>query len=853
MSETEHPILGRRYVLLRALDRGGMGSVYHALDRLTGQVVALKRVRLDVESTSSGSSTHSTSVDSRLALAGEFRLLASLRHPNVISVLDYGFDDDGLPFYTMDLLNDAQTILQAGREATLEEQVRLLIQVLQAVAYMHQRGVVHRDLKPQNILVTDGLVRVLDFGLSTLLEHASIGSAGGTIGTLAYMAPEVLRGEPATLRADLYAVGVIAYEMITGAHPFAGRDVNETLRNVLEVTPDLIVPNLDVRVAIILDRLLSKDPDDRHASAAELIGDFNKLLAAPAALETAATRESFLQAARLVGRENELKALNGTLTAALGGSGAAWLLGGESGVGKSRLIDEIATLAMVQGALVLRGQAIESGGSPFQLWRAPLRWLGLLSEPDAEDAAILARLLPEVAAAKGIVPTGDAPTNTNRQLPRVVERLLAAQHQPIVLILEDLQWAGSESLGLLEHISQTAPSLPLLVIASFRDDERADLPTLLSRMRFLRLERLSANEIAELSEAMLGVTGRSPAVVNLLRRETEGNVFFLIEVVRALAEEAGRLDQVSAMTLPDHVFTGGVDRIVQRRLQSVPGEARELLKLAAIAGRELDLNLLLQLAPEQAAERWLSACIDAAVIEFRDGQWRFAHDKLRHGLLASLDRSEQRDLHGRVATGLETRYPNAAGHYAALSYHWAEAEIPAKEADYAGLAGQEALRSSAYREAIHFIRRALSINTPRTESWTARLYRSLGESQAAIGQYDEAIEAFKSALAQVRAAQDVAAEADVLHALGDVAYALEHFVEAETHYQASMACSASLNDASGVMRALSSLGNVAYDLDDYDKANDYYKQSLALSRELGSRWGMAGSFGAATTTEDVAG
>jgi tetratricopeptide (TPR) repeat protein len=848
MTDKESPVLGRRYVLLHALNRGGMGSVYRAKDRLTGQMVALKRVRLDVD-TSGTSSSQSTTVDSRLALAGEFRLLASLRHPNVISVLDYGFDDEGLPFYTMDLLQEAQTILQAGVQAPFEEQIQLLIQVLQAVAYMHQRGIVHRDLKPQNILVTDGIARVLDFGLSTMFEHTSI---DGTIGTLAYMAPEVVRGEPATLRADLYAIGVIAYEMLTGIHPFLGSDANDTIRNILYGMPDLISAGLDMRVAIILDRALAKDPAERQASAAEMIADFNQLLAQPVAPETAATRESFLQAARLVGRGSELKLLTGALASAMASQGDAWLIGGESGVGKSRLIDEVATLAMVQGALVLRGQAIESGGSPFQLWRGPLRWLGLLCEPDAEDIAVLARVLPEVATARGITVDDDTPSSTSRQLPRVVQRLIASQKQPVVLILEDLQWAGSESLSLLEQIAQTVPSLPLLIIASFRDDERADLPALLPRMRALRLGRLSPDEIAALSEAMLGSSGRSPEVVDLLRRETEGNVFFLIEVVRALAEEAGRLDQVSAMALPEHVFTGGVDRIIQRRLQAVPSEARGLLKLAAVAGRELDLDLLHQLAPAHRTEHWLSVCIDAAVVEFRDGQWRFTHDKLRHGLLASIDHNEQRDLHGRVATGLEMLYPDAVGHYAALSYHWAQAEIPAKEADYAGLAGQEALRSSAYREAIHFIQRALAIRTPRTEVWTARLYRCLGEAQAAIGEYDEATSAFKSALAITRKSQDVATEANVLYSLGDVAYALEQFEEAEAYYKASMACSEALHDASGVMRALSSLGNVAYDLDDYERANSYYKQSLALSRELGSSWGMAGSFGAAAA-EDMAG
>lgn len=815
-----------------------MGSVYRAYDRLTGQTVALKRVRLDG---GDGETEHTTSVDSRLVLAGEFRLLASLRHPNVIAVLDYGFDDDGLPFYTMDLLENAQTIIKAAAATTSQDaQIGLLIQLLQALAYMHQRGIIHRDLKPQNVLVTGHTVHVLDFGLSTLIEQAI---PGGTTGTLAYMAPEVLRGGAVTTSADLYAVGVIAYEMLTGHHPFVGPDTNTTLRNILTVMPNLVDVGLDFRVAAILDRLLSKDPADRHPSATALINSLNQVLQTPVALETAATRESFLQAARFVGRDVEVRQLTQALDETINRAGAAWLIGGESGVGKSRLIDEIATLAMVRGAIVLRGQAVESGSSPFHMWRAPLRWLGLLSDIDETDAAILGRLLPEVAAARRLDPA-DSPSGSSRQLPRVIERLLAAQNQPIVLIFEDLQWAGSESLALLDAVSRIARDQCLLIIASYRDDERADIPSTLSNMHLLRLARLTPDSIADLSEAMLGESGRAPAIVTLLSQETEGNVFFLIEIVRALAEEAGQLDRVSNMALPDHVFTGGVDRIVQRRLQAVPSDVRALLKIAAIVGRELDPALLYALIPEQQPDYWLSICVDAAVIEYRDGQWRFAHDKLRHGLLQGIGPDERRSLHRRVAIQLEALYPGDSGHYAALAYHWSEADEPAKEAKYAGLAGQEALRSSAYREAIQFASRALALRVEHAVA-NAHLYQVLGDAQAAIGQYEEAVEAFQCALADIADGESSTLKVDVLYGLGDVMYALEHFEDAEQYYRLSMECSEQLEDAKRVMRALSSLGNVAYDLDDYDKANEYYKQSLALSREHGNRWGMAGSFGAA--------
>src|SRR5262249_42494050 len=144
----------------------------------------------------------------RLTLAREFRVLASLRHPNIISVLDYGFDDDLSPYFTMELLEGAESIMKAGASLSTDGKIDLLAQTLQALAYLHRRGVIHRDLKPGNVMVVGGRVKVLDFGVSTL--RARDGEGGRVlVGTLPYMAPELLLGEAASEASDLYAIGTI--------------------------------------------------------------------------------------------------------------------------------------------------------------------------------------------------------------------------------------------------------------------------------------------------------------------------------------------------------------------------------------------------------------------------------------------------------------------------------------------------------------------------------------------------------------------------------------------------------------------------------------------------------------------
>ena len=262
------PTINNRYRLIEPLGEGGMGAVYRAFDRLTGQTVALKRVltspeniRFESQSLASGDST-----GLMLALALEFKTLASLRHPHIITVLDYGFDEDRQPFFTMSLLDEAKSLVKGGVGKSVVARVDLLIQTLQALAYLHRRGIIHRDLKPANVLVSDeNEVRVLDFGLSVMRGSTDERTEEETAGTLAYISPEVLQGHSAREASDLYAVGIMAYEMFTGKHPFNTNNIGRLVHDVLMTQPDLslmqVLNNIDFS-AEVADMSLINDTDD---------------------------------------------------------------------------------------------------------------------------------------------------------------------------------------------------------------------------------------------------------------------------------------------------------------------------------------------------------------------------------------------------------------------------------------------------------------------------------------------------------------------------------------------------------------------------------------------------------------
>src|SRR5262249_7570282 len=465
----ETTVYNKRYRLEQEIGRGGMGIVFRAVDRLTGQSVALKRVTKPTEELIFTSA--SDTIDRRLALAQEFQLLASLRHPNIISVLDYGFDEEQTPYFTMDLLAKPVTVWEYGEKLPLNEKVNILLQILQALKYLHRRGIIHRDLKPANILVSNSQLKVLDFGLALTRQDEPTNGKSAS-GTLAYMAPEVLKGDPAREASDFYAVGIIAYQLFAGKHPFDLESPTKLIDNILTTIPDISLVDTPPELTGVIQRLLSKLPEERYQSADDVMVALAQATGQTLSLETQATRESFLQASRLVGRDAEMKQLADLLANALECRGSVWLIGGESGVGKSRLLSELRAMAVVRGVLALRGQEISEGGGAYQLWREVFRWLSLFTPLSDGEAGVVKGIVPDLEQLlERTIPDAPKlpPQAAQGRLVGTAAVVFQRQQQPLLVILEDIHWS-SESLDLLKPLVEAAKKLPVLILATYRDD-----------------------------------------------------------------------------------------------------------------------------------------------------------------------------------------------------------------------------------------------------------------------------------------------------------------------------------------------------------------------------------------------
>ncbi|MFT4978427.1 MAG: hypothetical protein ACI8S6_004337, partial [Myxococcota bacterium] len=509
----EGALVGDRYRLQGQVGAGGMSTVYRALDRLTGEVVALKQMSAPVSGLSSETMAGwqrtedeapkapdlGSSARLRYALAREFQTLSTLRHPNIISVLDYGFHNDSDPFYTMELLSGACDIEEAARLVDAAGKIELLVETLRALAYLHRRGVLHRDLKPANILVTDR-VRVLDFGVAARTDDPTNRRAG----TLGFIPPEVYHRQPLTRAGDLFAVGVIAFRMFSDEHPFDASSSKTLRESILHDTPRYRRLRAEPPVVAVIRRLLEKDPTDRFASAEETIDALAAAASLPIRRETRATRESFLQAAAFVDRDAERAALDDAVASLHRGVGGVVLLGGPSGIGKSRLIDEFQTLLKVLGLRVVRGQAAAEAGDAFELWAAPLRRLLLYGVPEGTALGVLKVLIDDLPQLleQEIPETPLSPQGAKDQVVAAIQGLLQAQDQPTIILLEDLHW-GRESVDVLAGLAEALSDRPVLVVGTYRPEEAPEALGALSAQR-LRLAPLARADVAALAAGMLG-------------------------------------------------------------------------------------------------------------------------------------------------------------------------------------------------------------------------------------------------------------------------------------------------------------------------------------------------------------
>ncbi len=723
----ERTRVGGRYELLNQLGAGGMGRVHRALDGLTGRVVSLK---LCARNNGGGLEEE--------ALAREFRLLAALRHPNLVEVLDYGVDPELGAFVVTELYENALELRLAAAGAGLRGQLGLIAQLLDAVDYLHQQGVIHRDLKPGNVVVVHEWVRVLDFGISAEVEELAYGAR--LAGTMGYLAPELLTGARPSVASDLWAVGVIAGEVLTGRHPLpngGGAGGGLGLAQERRAEP-FAGDELPPQIAAILLPLLAMDPADRPARA----GDVAARLRATVDLGGREEARPSEWSARFVGRRTERARLTELLEAAQANRGAIAVLEGPIGMGKSRLLDELRSRAVLSGVAVVATHGIPERRRPHQLWAPLARWLGLYAVPDPLEASVLAAIDPELAVtldhhlAAPPLPASGAADRIRATLVSLTARAL----RPLLLVVDDAHWLSEDEWTVLSAIASLVPpvgeagGLPILLVIAGREAS-ADHRGLGPGAHRLRLGPLDAGEARLLANQLL------PNAAEHLILASEGIPLILVETLREASSEESKPGGTGGSLKPgDRVTTAG-GGILARRVARLPERARQVLCLAAVTGRAVDRDLLRGLhAPEIVSEA-LDDAHAIGILEWHEGALRFAHEGFRDALLAPLGDAERRALEGAVASAM-AQQPDAAP--AAIAWHFQRAGDAPEAARWAGVAGRAALDRGSLRDGVALM---LAASEPTTPAERAERAFQLGEALYALGEMDVGVLHLRAAMA----------------------------------------------------------------------------------------------------------
>jgi hypothetical protein len=656
------------YRVLSAIGRGGMGVVYRAQHRDTGTLAAVKTLLLRDRS-------------NLQSLRREIRALAGLSHPGVAHILDDGVES-GRPWFAMELHSGPSLRALIDEAVTWEQQLAVLgvlRRLCAPLAFLHGEGLVHRDLKPENIVVGERPV-IVDFGLAAQFEGrlslALLPDGTRGQGTLRYLAPELLSGDPVDARADLYALGCILYELCARQPPFDG-SLAAIARGHLDEQPlplATLAPRLPRELHVLVGRLLAKRPRDRLGHAQDVAA---ALAACGAAGEIdPVPPRAYVYRPGLAGRGDALESLRAVLRAPRSGVGRLALVAGESGVGKTRLLAEVIREAQERRLTVLMGECQHQASAPLEALRRPLQAIAdSCRDRDAEEVdrvfgergRILALYVPEVLELAGQERHPDPPTLPPRQ---AEERLLTslartfaafAADRPMLLVLDDLQWADDLTLSFLRHL----PVERLSVIASYRSEEmRPEIAALAQSALCVRLERLGDAEVVAMVGDMLAVSPAPPLLGRYLCRQSEGNPFFVAEYLRLavgeglLARDAAgswkfpeQMDAYEALPLPRSLRD-----LLERRLSGLGEAADAVSAAAAVVDRELDAALIAEMTGLGQPElfRALNELLRRQILDdIGLGRVRFQHAKLREVAYAALGEARAGELHRRAAAAIE--------------------------------------------------------------------------------------------------------------------------------------------------------------------------------------------------------
>jgi predicted ATPase len=768
------------YKVISRLGRGAMGEVYEAEDTTLGRRVALKILPADL--------TEDEDRIRRFKL--EARAASALNHPNIVTIHEIGEAEAGR-YIVMEFVEGRTLRSLINERIAIDTLISIGIQIAKALSVAHSAGIVHRDIKPDNVMVrTDGYVKVLDFGLARLARFNLTNSdeetlvptaAGAILGTIGYMSPEQAHGDDVENATDIFSFGIVLYEMATCKHPFMAGSPFAVLQGITSqdpLPPSRLNPDVSQPLEDLILQMLQKDARFRPAAA-----DIETLLLY---LAGKSAKVSPKHTARIdfkghrVGREEERAKLHAGYVAAAKGRGLVLSVAGEPGIGKTTLVEDFLAELMTGGQTchIARGRCAERlAGTAAYL---PF-WEALESLLLGTGRESIARLMKMVAPTWFIQmrPTlrGDSTTLLIEEVKAATEERMrremsaffqeVSRHQTLVVFFDDLHWADASTVDLLAYLATKFDSMRVLIVVTYRPSE-----LLLNRHPFLRvkLELQAHHSCHELTLGFLNLEEverylslefrghRFPAeFAKMIHARTEGNPLFMVDLVRYLrdrqviAESDGQWALVRPVTEIERELPESVRSMVQRKIDQLGDADRRLLIGSSVQGCEFDSAVIAtatKLDPADVEEQL--EVLDRVhgfvrLIEERELpdrtltlRYRFVHSLYQNALYSSLKPTRRASLSAAVAQALLGFYGKRSLEISSrLAFLFDVARDFERASDYFLLAAQDASKVFAYREAAKLAQHGLtSISTlpdsPERAQKELGLQMTLGVSLMAI-------------------------------------------------------------------------------------------------------------------------
>jgi len=772
------------YEILEMLGEGGMGAVYKARDIELNKIVAVKII--------SRQTTQIEELKRRFHREAEAGM--RLNHPNIVKIYEIG-EQNGTHFISMEYV-EGKTLKKLIEDGPLESSkvIEIAIAASEALREAHNASIIHRDIKSENIMLTsEGTVKVMDFGLAKVQDASILTVEGSILGTLSYMSPQQAIGEAIDNRSDIFSLGVVLYELLTGKLPFIGDYEMAVIYSILNEEP-LGIREINDAVPKTLEKIilkaLRKDPKQRYQDADELIDELEKakkIIKGELLLdeETSVGEETFIKEergfhAKLAGRNEHLDKLKAILHRTAVGEGHIIFVTGEAGIGKTRLILELEKYSSILKARTLKCRCIfNQGAYPYQPFvdaiKSYFEIKGIADNTNlelflVENAPELTNALPVIKLFLNINQSDNIIIENKEQIWDAIFRLLKkiSEERPLIIFIDDLHWADEDTLNLLHYIGRNSVNRRILLIGTYRPEDLSvdadgkspriiEIKHELSRegiLSVIELNRLSEADIFSITDSLFPNAHFDELFYQILFNETEGNPFFIIETLKLMKLEEIIYQADGNYFLKENYhqisIPAKVQDIIMRRIERIDKNDRDILEIGAVEGESfhsgtikhcLEINKLELLRKLQFLER------EHHIVHPADKMYRFDHAKIRDALYDSIAPELRSEYHLLVADYFIENYKEDEVQAPNIAQHLLKGGEGLRALPFVITAANRAKLVFANEQAIYFFNQAEEIisqnpSIPASEviKQNQIIYENRGDLLALIGKHDAALE-----------------------------------------------------------------------------------------------------------------